>query len=179
MLLLWFPYNGIRAKLFVQKIGFKLSVTRLNHVELFYIFLLHFCSKDYKEGGSHLRAGPLQGRPRTIKPPARVVGCGLGPCSGSCTGPGSLPAAKPRPCYLQGRPTTIGAACGYDAYPLWGRLSRAVAPSCPLGVPIEGSDTRPLARAATPTLGAVAYGQDNCRRRVAPSLRRGGAAAKG
>ncbi|RZS22892.1 hypothetical protein BHM03_00055725 [Ensete ventricosum] len=55
-------------RLFVQKIGFKLCIMRLNRVELFYAFLLYFRSEGSEEGGIHLRAGPLQGRPLTTKP---------------------------------------------------------------------------------------------------------------
>ncbi|RWW10047.1 hypothetical protein GW17_00026430 [Ensete ventricosum] len=37
-----FPNNGIRAKVFMRKIGFERLVIRLNRVESFYAFLLHF-----------------------------------------------------------------------------------------------------------------------------------------
>ncbi|RWW07966.1 hypothetical protein GW17_00028621 [Ensete ventricosum] len=40
-----FPNSGIRAKIFMRKIGFKLHVKRLNRVKSFYAFLLHFRSK--------------------------------------------------------------------------------------------------------------------------------------
>ncbi|RWV82122.1 hypothetical protein GW17_00056408, partial [Ensete ventricosum] len=53
-----FPNSGIRAKVFVRKIGFKLRVMRLNHVELFYAFLLHFRSEGSKE----------EGRPAIVSP---------------------------------------------------------------------------------------------------------------
>ncbi|RWW37877.1 hypothetical protein BHE74_00056947 [Ensete ventricosum] len=45
MLPLRFPNSGIRSKVFVRKIGFKLHVMRLNHVELFYAFVLRFLYK--------------------------------------------------------------------------------------------------------------------------------------
>ncbi|RWW07759.1 hypothetical protein GW17_00028843 [Ensete ventricosum] len=58
MHLLWFPNSGIRAKVFVRKISFKLHVMRLNHIELFYVFLLRFRSKHSEEE---------EGRPATAK----------------------------------------------------------------------------------------------------------------
>ncbi|RWV96330.1 hypothetical protein GW17_00040973 [Ensete ventricosum] len=45
-----FPNSGIRAKVFVRKIGFKLRVMRLKRVESFYVFLLCFCSEGSEEG---------------------------------------------------------------------------------------------------------------------------------
>ncbi|RWV84246.1 hypothetical protein GW17_00054050 [Ensete ventricosum] len=80
-----FPNSGIRAKVFVRKIGFKLRVMILNRVESFYAFLLRFRSEGNKEEGSQAwpRLAPLQGRPTTAKaplqggqPPASTSGCG-------------------------------------------------------------------------------------------------------
>ncbi|RRT37759.1 hypothetical protein B296_00019726 [Ensete ventricosum] len=91
MLLLRFPNSGIRAKVFMRKIGFKLCVIRLNHIESFYAFLLHFCSECNEERrpatarslegvvdhgqapyrGGHPRPGRLQGRPLQPRPPTR------------------------------------------------------------------------------------------------------------
>ncbi|RWV86986.1 hypothetical protein GW17_00051066 [Ensete ventricosum] len=76
-----FSNNVIRAKVFVRKIGFKLYVMRLNHVESFYVFLLYFRSKCNEEEN---------GRATTARPPAGaadhdratckgVVGYGQGP----------------------------------------------------------------------------------------------------
>ncbi|RWV92239.1 hypothetical protein GW17_00045403 [Ensete ventricosum] len=48
-------------RLFMLKIGFKLCVMRLNHIELFYVFLLSFRSEGNEERGSHPWAGCLQG----------------------------------------------------------------------------------------------------------------------
>ncbi|RWW56632.1 hypothetical protein BHE74_00036638 [Ensete ventricosum] len=45
-----FPNNGISAKVFVRKVGFKLRMMRLNHVELFYAFMLRFRSEGSEEG---------------------------------------------------------------------------------------------------------------------------------
>ncbi|RRT36701.1 hypothetical protein B296_00039613 [Ensete ventricosum] len=53
MLPLRFPNSSIKAKVFMRKIGFKLCVMRLNRVESFYAFLLHFCCKRNKKGRSH------------------------------------------------------------------------------------------------------------------------------
>ncbi|RWW60613.1 hypothetical protein BHE74_00032389 [Ensete ventricosum] len=56
-----FPNSGIRANVFVRKIGFKLRVMRLNRVESFYAFLLHFCSEGSKEEGRPATASPHVG----------------------------------------------------------------------------------------------------------------------
>ncbi|RWV77067.1 hypothetical protein GW17_00062161 [Ensete ventricosum] len=67
-----FPNSGIRDNVFVRKIGFKLRVMRLNRVESFYAFLLHFCSEGSKEEGRLATASPHVGpaRPRP-RPPTR------------------------------------------------------------------------------------------------------------
>ncbi|RWW14688.1 hypothetical protein GW17_00021513 [Ensete ventricosum] len=82
MLPLRFPNSGIRAKVFVRKIGFKLYVMRLNRVESFYAFLLRFRSECREE----------EGRPATTSPhsgsAARATGCGQGP----------MPATAKAPC---------------------------------------------------------------------------------
>ncbi|RWW74649.1 hypothetical protein BHE74_00017409 [Ensete ventricosum] len=54
-------------------IGFKLRVMRLNRVESFYVFLIHFCSKRNEKKGGWPRPGPLQGRSAMAKP---LVGVG-------------------------------------------------------------------------------------------------------
>ncbi|RWW18983.1 hypothetical protein GW17_00016998 [Ensete ventricosum] len=69
-----FPNNGIRVKVFMRKIGFKLHVMRLNHVESFYMFLLRFRSKGSEKEG---RPAPIQGWLPTTRPwpgPARKGG---------------------------------------------------------------------------------------------------------
>ncbi|RZS00246.1 hypothetical protein BHM03_00029911 [Ensete ventricosum] len=70
-----FPNSGIRAKVFVRKIGFKLRVMRLNRVESFYVFLLHFRSEGNEEEGRPTTASPMQDRQPTarpqLRPPAR------------------------------------------------------------------------------------------------------------
>ncbi|RWW37644.1 hypothetical protein BHE74_00057211 [Ensete ventricosum] len=80
MLPLRFPNSGIRAKVFMRKISFKLRVMRLNRVESFYAFLLRFAVKTAKRRGSrawpgHLQVGGrLQPRPPCKGwPPAGVV----------------------------------------------------------------------------------------------------------
>ncbi|RWW35602.1 hypothetical protein BHE74_00059450 [Ensete ventricosum] len=82
-----FPNSGIRSKVFVRKIGFKLRVMRLNRVESFYAFLLYFCSERSEEG-----------RPTMTMPPARVAGHGQGPCRGDwlCPRPHASAAAHKR-----------------------------------------------------------------------------------
>ncbi|RZS04124.1 hypothetical protein BHM03_00034407 [Ensete ventricosum] len=76
-----FPNRGIRAKVFVRKIGFKLRVMRLNRVESFYAFLLCFRSEGSpcKGQSSMATASPLAGaadhrqggRPTAARPPVR------------------------------------------------------------------------------------------------------------
>ncbi|RZS19863.1 hypothetical protein BHM03_00052314 [Ensete ventricosum] len=70
-----FPNSGIRAKVFVQKIGFKLRVMRLNRIELFYVFMLCFHSEGSEEEGRPATANPHVG-PTTHG----QVGCGQAPC---------------------------------------------------------------------------------------------------
>ncbi|RWV85661.1 hypothetical protein GW17_00052531 [Ensete ventricosum] len=71
MLPLRFSNSGIRAKVFVRKIGFKLRVMRLNRVESLYVFLLRFRSEGSEEGRPALMQGWLAtARPRP-RPPAR------------------------------------------------------------------------------------------------------------
>ncbi|RWW17359.1 hypothetical protein GW17_00018709 [Ensete ventricosum] len=58
------------AKVFVRKIGFKLRVMRLNRVELFYAFLLHFCSEGNEEGLAVVAAkAPYKGADGQGQPP--------------------------------------------------------------------------------------------------------------
>ncbi|RWW61533.1 hypothetical protein BHE74_00031403 [Ensete ventricosum] len=64
-----FLNNGIRAKVFVRKISFKLRVMRLNRIELFYAFLLCFCNKRSKD----------RGQPAMARPSTGVVGHGQAP----------------------------------------------------------------------------------------------------
>ncbi|RZS02754.1 hypothetical protein BHM03_00032821 [Ensete ventricosum] len=68
MLPLGFPIVVSEARLFVRKIGFKLHVMRLYHVELFYAFLLCYHSEGSK--GRPTMARPLQGRPTAAKAPS-------------------------------------------------------------------------------------------------------------
>ncbi|RWV78563.1 hypothetical protein GW17_00060439 [Ensete ventricosum] len=58
-----FPNSGIKGKIFVRKIGFKLYVMRLNRVELFYSLVAAMDSES-----------PLQGV--AGRPPAGTVDCG-------------------------------------------------------------------------------------------------------
>ncbi|RWV87823.1 hypothetical protein GW17_00050144 [Ensete ventricosum] len=61
MLPLRFPNSCIRAKVFMRKVGFKLRVMRLNHVESFYTFLLHFYGKRSEERAQLAMARPSTG----------------------------------------------------------------------------------------------------------------------
>ncbi|RZR73220.1 hypothetical protein BHM03_00021591 [Ensete ventricosum] len=72
MLPLRFPNSGIRAKVFVGKIGFKLRVMRLHRVELFYTFLLRFHSEGNEERGWLATAKPsARGRSAVAKASCR------------------------------------------------------------------------------------------------------------
>ncbi|RWW41354.1 hypothetical protein BHE74_00053160 [Ensete ventricosum] len=82
-----FPNSGIRANVFVRKIGFKLRVMRLYRVESFYAFLLRFRSEGNEE----------EGRPATTRPHARPATDGQA-------------AAKASP---QGAVARRGGACGH------------------------------------------------------------------
>ncbi|RWW23102.1 hypothetical protein GW17_00012674 [Ensete ventricosum] len=76
-----FPNSGIRAKVFIRKIGFKLRVMRLNRVESFYAFLLHFRNEGSEEEGWPATTSPHT-RPAThgqaaAKPPYKgAADCG-------------------------------------------------------------------------------------------------------
>ncbi|RWW64013.1 hypothetical protein BHE74_00028771 [Ensete ventricosum] len=70
-----FPNSGIRAKVFVRKIGFKLRVMRLNRVELFYALVAVIGSESrhcLRGRGSRPLATSSQG-PADSNQPAR--GC--------------------------------------------------------------------------------------------------------
>ncbi|RWV95522.1 hypothetical protein BHE74_00003232 [Ensete ventricosum] len=66
MLPLKFPNSGVRANVFVRKIGFKLRVMRLNRVESFYMFLLHFYSERSEEGWPPMATPAIGVRPRLL-----------------------------------------------------------------------------------------------------------------
>ncbi|RRT59539.1 hypothetical protein B296_00021074 [Ensete ventricosum] len=91
MLPLRFSNSGIRAKVFMSKIGFKLHVIRSNRVESFYTFLLCFCSKRSEE----------RGQPAMAKPSAGVAGHGQAPYRGS----------RPRLATCKGRRAMAKAPC--------------------------------------------------------------------
>ncbi|RZS29311.1 hypothetical protein BHM03_00063023 [Ensete ventricosum] len=80
-----FPNSGIRAKVFVRKIGFKQRVMRLNRVESFYAFAARTAGK---RGGQPWLA-PMQGRPHTARPAAAkapykgATGHGQNPLAGA------------------------------------------------------------------------------------------------
>ncbi|RRT41408.1 hypothetical protein B296_00038456 [Ensete ventricosum] len=88
---------------------------RLNHIELFYAFLLRFIAK-VEEGVSHLWVGPLQGWPPTARPPVGAAYCSQCHCRG-CPWKGDRPRPGPSQ-ELLGRkgqsPTARAVACKGD-----------------------------------------------------------------
>ncbi|RZS14632.1 hypothetical protein BHM03_00046348 [Ensete ventricosum] len=88
-----FPNSGIKAKVFVRKIGFKLRVIRLNRVESFYALLLCFRSKGNEERGWLAMARPF----------ARVAGHGLATRKGAVGSVAYGQSAHGRACGLGGR----------------------------------------------------------------------------
>ncbi|RWV83072.1 hypothetical protein GW17_00055370 [Ensete ventricosum] len=80
-----FPNSGIRAKIFVRKIGFKLRVMRLNRVELFYALVVAIGSESrccLRGRGGHMHAVCMQRWMAMAKPPAGAVGHSLATCKG-------------------------------------------------------------------------------------------------
>ncbi|RWW01782.1 hypothetical protein GW17_00035161 [Ensete ventricosum] len=115
-----FPNCGIRAKVSMRKIGFKLHVMRLNHVESFYTFLLHFRSEGNEEEGREAATNPHVG-------PA-THGQAKGPCKGAIDCSQGQPAREAdvarrgssphgRPTLLMGAAARRGGACEHDK--LW------------------------------------------------------------
>ncbi|RRT71075.1 hypothetical protein B296_00031472, partial [Ensete ventricosum] len=78
----WFPNSGIRAKVFVQKIGFKLGVMRLNRVESFNAFRSEGIKKGLAVAGCKEQLvapkAPYKGRPPAVAaaPRARMAARG-------------------------------------------------------------------------------------------------------
>ncbi|RWV79933.1 hypothetical protein GW17_00058871 [Ensete ventricosum] len=124
-----FPNSGIRTKVFVRKISFKLRVMRLNRVESFNAFAAR---KARRRGwlwlaarGSRLRLRPpARGRLATAKPPCRggwlqprppckgavghlqgaITRKGNMPQGAATRGCGRLPAAHPQGPAASGKP---------------------------------------------------------------------------
>ncbi|RWW81725.1 hypothetical protein BHE74_00009856 [Ensete ventricosum] len=136
-----FPNSGIRAKIFVRKIGFRLRVMRLNHVESFYAFLLRFHSEGNKEEGQQgMARPPAWGWALQQRPPCKAtVDCGQAPCkerlpveAAACKGwpPAGAVAARE---HNQPRPARKGRLLatlpqGRRRQPQgWPSLSRAIA----------------------------------------------------
>ncbi|RRT37032.1 hypothetical protein B296_00041019 [Ensete ventricosum] len=134
-----FPNSGIRAKVFVQKIGFKLCVMILNRVELFYVLVAAI--------GSESR--------RCLH--AEVAGHGQAPYRGG----------RPWPSYWQGA-VGCGQA-SYKGRPPKGaaaRKGRPPAGTTGCGQPERGCHPRPAlppAGAVTPVIGVAAPWQGGCR----------------
>ncbi|RWW39106.1 hypothetical protein BHE74_00055588 [Ensete ventricosum] len=80
-----FPKSGIRAKVFVRKIGFKLRVMRLNRVELFYTLVAAIGSENrrcLRARGGHMHAVCMQRWLATARPPVGAADHGLATCKG-------------------------------------------------------------------------------------------------
>ncbi|RRT71168.1 hypothetical protein B296_00034001 [Ensete ventricosum] len=129
MLLLRFPNSGIRAKVFHAKIGFKLRMRRLNHVELFYVYLLCFHSEGSEESGRPTIARPFVRAADHDQALCRGDRPWLGICRGDrsrLARKGSAPTEVP--------PVGIGSALKGGAYGHYARRScrlRAAAPVRP------------------------------------------------
>ncbi|RWV84892.1 hypothetical protein GW17_00053362, partial [Ensete ventricosum] len=91
-----FPNSGIRAKVFMRKIGFKLLVMRLNRVEWFYTFLLHFRSEGNEEEGRPTTASPpcRTGRPRPSRSQGPLQGGGGRPAAARASPQGAVAARR-------------------------------------------------------------------------------------
>ncbi|RWW18124.1 hypothetical protein GW17_00017905 [Ensete ventricosum] len=80
-----FHNSGIRAKVFVRKIGFRLCVMRLNRIELFYALVAAIDSESrhcLRGRGGHMHAVCMQRWLAMAKPPVGAVGHGLATCKG-------------------------------------------------------------------------------------------------
>ncbi|RZS05308.1 hypothetical protein BHM03_00035797 [Ensete ventricosum] len=80
-----FPNSGIKAKVFVRKISFKLRVMRLNRVELFYALVAAIGNKSrrcLRGRGGHLHVVCMQRWLVMARPLAGAVGHGLATCKG-------------------------------------------------------------------------------------------------
>ncbi|RRT83359.1 hypothetical protein B296_00010194 [Ensete ventricosum] len=129
-----FPNNGIRAKVFVQKIGFKLHVMILNLVESF-----HKAAKAARRRGGqppcradHPRPGRLHG----------AASCGQGPLQG-----GGRPWPKPLAgvvASMRGPLTGMVGACGRRQRSQPSRKGQRPSKEAPPAheVPPEGSSAR-------------------------------------
>ncbi|RWV81334.1 hypothetical protein GW17_00057260 [Ensete ventricosum] len=134
-----FPDSGIRAKVFVRKIGFKLRVMRLYRIELFYVFLLHFRSEGNEE----------EGQPATTNPHAGPATHGQAAARASPKGGLAMPARaiadrghdRLRPAHRGGSRLQRGAHMGLP-------------PAARVATPWRGSCQR--ARATAACVGAVA-----------------------
>ncbi|RWW45658.1 hypothetical protein BHE74_00048480 [Ensete ventricosum] len=106
-----FPNRGIRAKVIVRKIGLKLRVMRLNRIESFYAFLLHF----------RYEGSPCKGQPgmAMASPLAGAAGYGKAPCKGGLlpTVCRRSPAANPQGVTDCGFGTHRKVACGHRHRP--------------------------------------------------------------
>ncbi|RWV90851.1 hypothetical protein GW17_00046910 [Ensete ventricosum] len=129
-----FPNSGIRAKVFMQKIGLKVCVIKLNRIESFYAFLLHFCNKRNKDRGQPAMARPYAGvADHGLATCTRATDCSQGPLQRSDRlrprplAKGRLDAARASPQGLS--PIVAAAACGHNHLQRGARKERPPATS--------------------------------------------------
>ncbi|RZR90589.1 hypothetical protein BHM03_00018504 [Ensete ventricosum] len=146
MLPLRFHNSGIRAKVFMRKIGFKLRVMRSNRAESFYAFLLHFCNESSVEEGWPATASPHAGPATHGQAAAKAPNKGATGCD-------------------QGQPAReVGAARRGSSRPQ-GRQPPAGTPACSMA-PAMGCRPRlalPPVGAAALTVGVAALWHGGCR----------------
>ncbi|RWW73771.1 hypothetical protein BHE74_00018313 [Ensete ventricosum] len=147
MLSLSFPTVVSEPMFFMRKIGFKLRVMRLNRVESFYAFLLHFCRERSEEE-----------RPAMVRPPAGVASHGQATCRGG----------QPWSGYLQGWPAMAKSPVGAATH---GQAPTG-ATGCGQG-PRKGGRTWPAHKGQSPA-GTVAHGQ-GCYQQARPPVGMAGA----
>ncbi|RWV83917.1 hypothetical protein GW17_00054414 [Ensete ventricosum] len=145
-----FPNSCIRAKVFMRKIGFKLRVMRLNRVESFYTFLLHFHSEGNEE----------EGRPAMVSPHARPAIHGQAATKDPARGRSVAARAS-----LQGRPAPLAGAAAARWHT---HLQRGTCKGVDCRAPARGCRPQgwpPLGRVVASGQGQSSPGQGQQRRR--------------
>ncbi|RWV84973.1 hypothetical protein GW17_00053274 [Ensete ventricosum] len=125
-----FPNSGIRAKVFVRKIGSKLRVMRLNRVELFYALVAAIGSESrrcLRGRGDHMHVVYMQRWLATARPPAGAAARrGSSPQGAATRGHGRLrPAHKGQLVAASPAANRGGGAGRRGGRPLAGRLPAA------------------------------------------------------
>ncbi|RWV85771.1 hypothetical protein GW17_00052413 [Ensete ventricosum] len=154
-----FSNSGIKTKVFMRKIGFKLRVMRLNHVESFYAFLLRFRSEESPCKGQPgmATASPLVGAADHLQGGGRLQP--RPPCRGGPT------LARPP---AKGRPATARASPQRGA-PAHGQTARAaargwpVAARCPQGAAAASGHAIGVAANVTAPARATASSDSACK----------------